>query len=607
MNTSVRGGHEDDAHLRAVSAFERTVGRLDAIERYLHEAGSWLPGRQLLAEIAWARQRIERLEEAWGRKLVVALVGPSGAGKSTLLNALAERELSATGRQRPTTREVIIYAQSLSDSEDLARHCGTDNVRVVVNHHASGLEYLTLVDAPDTNTLPENQALLARVLEKTDLLVAVFPATNPKMHDNVAFLRPYVRSFPRDAVVPVLNKVDRVPKAELEGAVLPDFRRALAREWGLEAEPLFLTSAKSSVPGVRHPADEKPLHGIDETDGLRSFLAKYVASAGQVVDRRLARAERLADLVRAHCLEVLDASSEKRAEARAQLLQFADRTVQCLIREFQKMGEGRIKSAPSVSLYAALAARWWGPVGWLVVIWSALLDLGSAVGRILRRGNLAGRILFSGEDSGRGGVPIRKESAAQASSVVGPLFFALRQLYAGEWPPVADSLVSSGFDVTVRENAHWEEWAGSWQGGMASRWREASQWRVRFLAGRLSFWPLQVLLNAPTLALVGWVCAETLRSFFARQYLPVDYFRQALIVIVLVWVISFVALQMLVSASSGRRFYRAVTRELAEGELGLATEWGQQLDTLEELQRLCRQSAATASVYPDLWTRSRTS
>jgi energy-coupling factor transporter ATP-binding protein EcfA2 len=587
MTAAVRNRRDDDAHLRAVSAFQRIVGRLNAIERHLRLVEAWLPGRELLAEVAWSRKKIGELQEAWGKKLIVALVGPSGAGKSTLLNALAGRELSVAGRQRPTTREVIIYAQSLSDSEELARHCGAHNVRVVVDHQAAGLNYLTLVDAPDTNTLPENQALLNRVLEKTDLLLAVFPAPNPKMHDNVAFLRPYVRRFPRGAVVPVLNKVDRVPRAELEDQIVPDFRGVMAREWGLGSDTLFLTSARSSAPGAWYPEDEQPLHDVDETDGLRQFLSKYVESMGRLIDRRLAGAERLVDLICDHCLEALKRTARERAQAGAQLSHFTEQTTRALILEFQKIGEGEVRSAPSAALYAAVGPLWWGPVGWLVGIWSALLGLASAVGRVFRRGGSGRRVLFAGEGSGQE-ISSARDTTGKGRDEGGALLFALRGLYASQWPAVADSLVSSGFDVAVRESAHWAEWAAQSQGTIVSRWREVFLERVDFLARRLSIWPLQVLLNAPVLTLLGWICAETLGSFFAREYLPADYFRQALIVLALVWVLSFVALQMLVSAFTGRRFYRILTRQLIEGELGLTTAWAEQLRVLQGLEVLCR-------------------
>ena len=203
-----------DADAAAMQA-SGTLAYLDAelvdIEKQLQAAPNWRPAATLLAEVAWCRDKLTQLRASWGQKLVVALVGPSGAGKSTLLNALVGQELSPASLTRPTTRQVVVYAHSLADAEDLVRHCGSENVRVETEREAAALEYLILVDTPDTNTLPENQRLLTRVLERADLLLAVFPAQNPKLYDNIAFLRPYVHQLPQGAVVPVLNFIDRVP------------------------------------------------------------------------------------------------------------------------------------------------------------------------------------------------------------------------------------------------------------------------------------------------------------------------------------------------------------------------------------------------------------
>ncbi|MCG2770192.1 MAG: 50S ribosome-binding GTPase [Anaerolineae bacterium] len=600
MSASTQSYHEDEAYLRAVSAFERIGHQLESIESHLHRAKSWLPGRELLAEIAWSRQKIEELQASWGHKLIVALVGPSGAGKSTLLNALAGKELSVTGRQRPTTREVIIYAQSLADAEGLARHCGADRVRVVIDHQAAGLEYLTLVDAPDTNTLPENQALLAKVLQKTDLIVTVFPATNPKMHDNIAFLRPHVQRFPEGAVIPVLNQVDRVPRAELEEVIVPDFQRTIAKEWSITPGTVFLTSAKSSAPEAFYPEDEQPLHDIDETENVKQFLADYVGSMGQVVDRRLVRAEQLLSLIRSHCSETLTQTAQERAEAQGQLSSFSQKTTRALLGEFQRVGNEEIRSAPSVALYAALSSRWWGPVGWLIGLWSILLRLASAAVRLVRRGSPIRLSHRMASNLARENSVGQGTSPTETTSEPGVLSFVLRGLYVSEWPPVADTLVGAGFDVRVRDTTRWEEWASEYQHEAVSRWREAFQGRVDATARGLAAWPLQVLLNAPTLALVVWICVETLRSFLAQDYLSADYFRQALIVVALVFVLSFVALQLLVSVFTGRRFYHALSREVSKDVTEPVLGWERELGALGRLQALC-QKPLLLQPYPDFW------
>jgi hypothetical protein len=205
------GGLEiEKAALARVATLARLDSELDGLEQLLGRLPLWEPARELQAEVDWVRGQLERLAEAWERRLVVAIVGPSGAGKSTLLNALAGRALSSVGLERPTTRQVVAFVSSDDDARWLERTLGEEHVRVTVARDAPGLEHLILLDTPDTNTVSENQALLERTLEHVDLVLAVFDAGNPQLLDNLAFLAPTMRRLPPDAIVPLLNRVDRV-------------------------------------------------------------------------------------------------------------------------------------------------------------------------------------------------------------------------------------------------------------------------------------------------------------------------------------------------------------------------------------------------------------
>ena len=534
----------DGLAMRGAAALAYAEAELDTLDGILSGAPDWRPGRALHAEVAWCRDRLAELSASWGAKLVVAIVGPSGAGKSTLLNALAGRELSPTGRTRPTTREVVVYAATEADADGLAQHCGPERVRVATDRRAAALEHLILVDTPDTNTLPENQTLLRCALERADLLLAVLPAHNPRMHDNIAFLKPYVQHLPADSVVPVLNMVDRVPEAELANSVAPDARRAVEIEWGLDGARVYLVSARGAAPeGDPFPADERPLHAVNEFEALRALVYESLNRAEQVVDRRLARVDRLLDLLHAHSRAALAARREALAEAEERLRDLGRQGEALLV----EAAAGRRPGGMDVhaSLYGLLAGRWWGPVGWLVAAWALVLRFAALLSRPSR--------WFRPSDEFLGASELQ---AAQWAP-------ALEGLYARGWPPAADLLVRGGFDPAVREAEAWSQWVRERAHAEADRWSDAFGARLDALAHRLAAWPLQVLLNAPSLGLIVWIAYDVVARFWQGRYLPADYFRHAGIAVLLAWALGFLLLQVIVAFALRAPLRRGVARALA--------------------------------------------
>ncbi|MHB1356053.1 MAG: GTPase [Anaerolineae bacterium] len=562
----------DIAALKGISQLAYITAELETLESTLNAASQWRPAKVLLAELAWCRGKLEQISASWGRKLVVALVGPSGAGKSTLLNVLAGRELSATGRERPTTRQVVIYTRTMADAEDLVQHCGADRVVVETDYQAQGLEHLILVDTPDTNTLTENQELLSRVLERADLLLAIFPAHNPKMNDNIAFLRPYVNQLPADAVVPVLNWVDRVPCRELEEVILPDFRQVIAREWGTSGNAIYLVSAKASTSGAAFPEDEQPLHDLNQMQALRAFLFASLNRGSQVSERRLARAERLIELLKADCRREAEKSRAARVTARAGLEALNQQATRALQSVPLQAGQA---SGLHASFYTALGQRWWGPVGWVIMVWALILRLGSSVSHLLRP-RLFGIL-------GRKATP-EQEAQALAAPEMAAWEGALEQVHAQYWPPVADALVAAGFEASVRQPAFWDTWAQQRSEALANAWSQASRQHLDRLTDILSSWPLQLFFNAPVLGMIGWMGVQTVIGFIRQQYLTADYFRHGAIAVAILWLASYVALQVIISLALRSSIRRAFRRVLAD-ETGAVVPLYEQFTAIEALVR----------------------
>jgi len=566
----------DEAALQGVSQLALFQSEIADIEKALSAAPLWKPAQGLLAEAAWCRQKIERLSTAWGQKLVIVIVGPSGAGKSTLLNALAGSELSTSGLDRPTTKQVIVYTRQMSDAEELQRHCGYENVRVVTDYHASGLEHLVLVDSPDTNTLAENQRLLSRLLERADLLIPVFPSQNPKMLDNILFLRPFIRQVPADAVIPVLNFADRVPLQELQEVVLPDFRRWIAAEWQLESAPVFVISAKSALSTARFPEDEQPLHAFNQIDALRGFLSERFNQAGQITDRRLAQAEHIIRLLKRDCRTALDRHETAIFEAKSALRALGKQATQLAISMPMRSG---LTSEMNTALYANLGQRWWGPVGWLVMLWSLLLRIGSWFSHAIRRTRLT--------------LPLRENQSEQDALILTAERMStwnveLERLRAERWPPTVDLIIAAGFSQAIRQESTWTEWSRKRGQLLTEYWGLAYHERIERTARKLSFWLWQLLFNAPTLVLFGWLVAQTVSGYLRQQYLPLNYFRHAGITIGVVWLSSFMLLQ-IITALAVRGSLKSSLAQVITQETSSETPLSEQFTALEALADFCRE------------------
>ena len=108
------------------------------------------------------------------------------------------------------------------------------------------------------------------------------------------------------------------------------------------------------------------------------------------------------------------------------------------------------------------------------------------------------------------------------------------------------------------------------------------------LARRLSFWLWQGILNLPLIGLVGWVGYRAVGGLFSESYLGGDFFQQAGIAAVVLWIASFVILQLAVGIALRRPLHRALGRALGEAVSGGQADLIEQLDALEALAQMGR-------------------
>jgi predicted GTPase/uncharacterized protein YjiS (DUF1127 family) len=541
------------AVLQAAGQIETYLHDLDFLQERLNRLPLWRQAAALAKQAAEARRMIADMQVRLDRRLTVTIVGPSGAGKSTLLNALAgSDDLSPTGIQRPTTRQLIVLA---NDTQAARQIFGIQDQQadVIIRNSltAETLDHLILVDTPDTDSTlrDEHLVLLNQAVAVSDVLICVFDAQNPKRRDHADTLAPLVRRFHGASLVAVLNKCDRLDRTEMIEEVGPDFEVYLQQAWETQPESLFLISARSHLQHPAWDAGSEPRHDLDHFKKLHELIFSAFNRPGYGMDRRVANAARIHDYL-------VKSAAQTAAADKSSLKQTLDKMAfvekEAMLRALNVLqaDQQRQVLGMHVRLYQALAQRWLGPVGWLVAIWSRLIVFGSGLTALVRFGNPLHQIwgLISSWRRFK-----ESRSALEALSDqnrVDAAVQAYRRVWLTHWPDIAEQLIAGGFDTRVRAMA------GEDSSGVArdleNLWARELDIEIQNSAGRLSHLFVQLLFNLPSLGLIGYVGWLTAVHFFRRQYLSSDFFLHALLTLAVVLLLSFFILQGLVRLAVSR-------------------------------------------------------
>jgi energy-coupling factor transporter ATP-binding protein EcfA2 len=538
-----------------------TLGQIEAcardiadLERRLNRVPLWQPGAILAKQAAEARRMINGLQERLDGHLVATLIGPSGAGKSTIFNALAGAdELSPVGLQRPTTRELVVLAADPRAARQVLGPLEDGRTSLRSGPAARDLDHLILVDTPDTDSTesPGHLDLIYQIVERSDVLICVFDALNPKRRDHADFMAPLVRRFNGASLVAVVNKCDRHSEAELSGIIGPDFQTYLHQAWAIHPEALLLISARRHLKDPQWDPQAQPRHELDQFDRLRDMVMVTLNRPGAGRDRRVANAGRIRD----YMLEQVGRAAVRVQEVLAQAAERIVLAEQRAMRDalFLLSGDDRRHLlGVNARLYQALAQRWLGPVGWLVAIWSRLIVFGTGLAALMRFGNPLRQLwgLASSWRRHRGSRSalemLDDPSRADAALI------DFRKTLMSQWPDIAKLLIDGGFDPAV----HAPEGLDALNDGIGrtldNLWADALDDQINRSARKLSHMLLQVIFNLPVVALMGYVGWLTAAGFFTGQYRPSDFFVHALLTAVIVLLLSFFLLQGLVRLAVGR-------------------------------------------------------
>lgn len=538
--------------LQAVGELEAVTRDLTVLQARLEGLELWQPAHGLARQAQEVRNMMAAMQARIDQRLVVTLIGPSGAGKSTLLNALAGVDnLSAMGLQRPTTRRLVVLANDPEAGRRLLDSADSDQVLVHSSPAAEALAHLILVDTPDTDTTQRDShlELLEKVVERSDVLLCVFDAQNPKRRDHADFMAPLVQRFNGASLVAVLNKCDRLDADELQEIIVPDFKVYLQQAWPMQPQALFLISARRHLQKPQWDSQAGPRHALDQFQALRELIFATFNQAGFGPDRRVANARQLLTFVRQQVGQEAGRDRPVLLEAR-QKIAAAEQAALARALEQLRADDSRQILGVNVRLYQALAQRWLGPVGWLVMIWSRLTIFGSGLAALVRFGNPLAQI-WGLVSSWRKFKESRDALAALTDhSRVDKSLQAFGREWRIHWPDIGELLVKGRFDPTVRRlNVDDQEQMGR---QLDQLWSETLDTEIQRSASGLSRPLLQLVFNLPSLGLflyVGWL---TMVGFFTEKYLSTDFFLHALLTMIIVLLLSFFVLQVVVRLATGR-------------------------------------------------------
>jgi energy-coupling factor transporter ATP-binding protein EcfA2 len=553
-----------ERQLEVAATLENCRARIRSNESQLDLAPHWLPAAGLNAQCSEALKLLDNLEQRLERKLVVTLIGPSGAGKSTLLNALAGvDELSTSGFDRPTTRDVAVYCKERNDASPLIDTLGEQTVRILTSSKADSLEHVLLVDTPDTDSeaCPEHRPLVEKVIAASDVLLCVFNSENPKRLDNIDFLRPLVDFFPKDSVYAILTHCDRRPEADLREAIRPDFEKHLSRAWSRDSMEVFCVSGRSHLSNPDWPDDAGPLHSFDEFGKVQELLFGQLNRGSVVLDRRIQQAEHLAEYVQNSIAAKAGETIGTAAETRKQIAALQQDALKAAVESMERKG-GEELFAMDVMLYQRMAQLSWGPVGWLVAIWSKLLSWGSGALGVLRIGSPVMQAWGAISSAVKHKQTTQAIDQASDSQWVEDALREYRAELNRRWPDIADTLIQAGFsrEILAKENISPD--LDEFRHRVASAWVHSLTESIEKTAQTLSHSSLQFILNLPFIVIGGKVAYTCIVSFLASNYFGEAYFRHALYCLVLVWILPFILLQLLVKFAGGMRMLARAMKSL---------------------------------------------
>ncbi|MGD9646409.1 MAG: GTPase, partial [Pirellulales bacterium] len=345
------------------------LAELDALvadmQAWADQAPDWQPARGCRALVGRLIERADALRDRLRAPLVVATLGGTGTGKSTLVNALVGAEVTASGHERPTTRQPVLIGKPGITPKAL----GIDPTEVrVVERDLPTLRDLVIIDCPDPDTTEDseqsgtNLSRLRSLLPHCDVLLVT--ATQQK-YRSARVLDELATAAPGARLVFVETHAD------VSDDVRDDWRHALADEY--QVGEMFFVDSRAALADAQN--------GLEPRGDFARLVDLLTRELAGVAGQRIRRANFL-DLVE-HVLDgcrhrldaalpAIDQVETALAEQRARLAAQFTRELRDELTTSRRLWENRL---------LAEVVRRWGFSPFSVVL-RAYQSLGSLLGSV---------------------------------------------------------------------------------------------------------------------------------------------------------------------------------------------------------------------------------
>lgn len=268
----MRGGFSAELHVLREQMLE-FISLLELELDFSEEEVEFADRRRLLDLLNQVLQLIQKLSESFSygnaikNGVSVAIVGKPNVGKSTLLNALLNEEKAIVSEIAGTTRDAIEDTINLDGV--LFRFIDTAGLRHTKDEiESKGIEI--------TRRKMNQAAMVVLLLDASDTLKDIL--------ESIMYVRDYVSKKQDLKLIVVLNKVDKIQKAdELEQQILPDLK---------EGEQLVSISAKTktnikTLESILLKTIGREQYGSNDVVVTNARHYEALSNAGEAVKRAL--------------------------------------------------------------------------------------------------------------------------------------------------------------------------------------------------------------------------------------------------------------------------------------------------------------------------------